>query len=155
MVRESLGHPKDSHIIEVVPVSCLSHSPIGSPGSSQGLPCLSHSPIGTPQTILRTRTLGSCPSILSVPQLIPLVCKTRFSYSSQNSCTPTRSILELEKKREMWNNVLMRHPGHWDNSQGWGILGMSQELPVGQTTSGGTKWVSINLYIQNIKLVCA
>ena len=86
----------------VVPVSCLSHRPIGSSqdilrtptlGScpnvlsvptvplglqrtSQGLSplavvpvsCLSHSPIGSPWDIPRTPTLGSCPSVLPVPQ---------------------------------------------------------------------------------------
>ena len=38
MVRESLGHPKDSHVLGVVPVSCLSHSPIGCPRDIQRTP---------------------------------------------------------------------------------------------------------------------
>ena len=45
--------------------SCLFYSPIG------GLPSLKvvpHSPIGSPQDIPRTPILGSCPSVLSVPQ---------------------------------------------------------------------------------------
>ena len=116
MVSESLGHPTDSHVLGVGLVSCLFHSPTGSPqdiprtptlGScpsvlsvlqshweSQGLPpltvvpvsCLSYSPTGSPKDshpwqlsqcpicptvplgVPRTPTLGSCPSVLSVPQ---------------------------------------------------------------------------------------
>ena len=50
--------------------------PLGVLRTSQGLPnmavvpvsCLSHSPIGSPWDIPRTPTLGSCPSVLPVPQ---------------------------------------------------------------------------------------
>ena len=71
--RQSPGHPKDSHIFEVVPVSCLSYSLTGSPWDIPvGLPplavvpvsCLSHSPPRSPQDIPRTPTLGS---VLSIP----------------------------------------------------------------------------------------
>ena len=64
-MRESLGHPMDSHILGVGIVSCLSHSPRqpGVPRTSQGLP-----PLESSRDIPRTPTHWSCPSLLSVPQ---------------------------------------------------------------------------------------
>ena len=43
---------------------------------------------------------------------------------------------------------IVGHPGHWDNSQGWRVLGMSQGLPIGlwdrqdtgTTAKGGSPW---------------
>ena len=74
--RESPDHPKNSHPWELSQCPVCPTVPPGVPRSSQELPplgvapvsCLSHCPTGSPQIIPRTPTLGSCPSVPSVPQ---------------------------------------------------------------------------------------
>ena len=64
--RESSGHPKDSHHWQLSLCPVCPTVPAGVLRTSQGLPpfavvpvsCLSHSPIGSPQDIPRTLTLG-------------------------------------------------------------------------------------------------